>query len=453
MIKKYVDIIKNDFINEDIDVLKKLMQPRNQLMHRVNFVKLLSHDISQDNISKEDALNVLLISTFYGISRSMYNSSSYLKKLYNSTLLESKMVRLLENEVKVMNGSCVNIPVTVFIKDNIDKLEFLDKEVKMKAIKVINTIFYKEFENIVVTDKQLQNCYYDKTETKLMHGYIRLNDLNDNSKYVLLFDKACEKCNSLYLNTKRLDKINDKYKGYKLQDKIIKRIYVEDNKENTDEKIDKNKFKENDLLYNDLLKVFSIDNLGQSLLTYNNIVSNKELLKRYNLMQRITLLFIGYLIKGNTFGADKIISTGEIGVSSDTILYKRLSENREMIQYLNQYESALNLIDPYVKDMIIKKLRIIGDKRNRTTNLVSVYREEFDGSNLSDESDIKKMGYSTSISREQRWNILKNQAVPKLGKAKVIGHLRFLIKMNRGKSSMSNAVNEWNYDVDRLEKI
>ena len=63
------------------------------------------------------------------------------------------------------------------------------------------------------------------------------------------------------------------------------------------------------------------------------------------------------------------------------------------------------------------------------------------------------MGYSTSLTREERWNILKNKAVPKLGKAKVMGHISFLIKMNRNRSIMANAVNEWKYDLEKLAKL
>lgn len=84
---------------------------------------------------------------------------------------------------------------------------------------------------------------------------------------------------------------------------------------------------------------------------------------------------------------------------------------------------------------------------------MSFNQNELDSNKLNPESEIKKMGYSTSLTREERWNILKNKAVPKLGKAKVIGHIRFLIKMNKSRSVMFNAVSEWEYDLERLIKL
>ena len=75
------------------------------------------------------------------------------------------------------------------------------------------------------------------------------------------------------------------------------------------------------------------------------------------------------------------------------------------------------------------------------------------GNNLNEESELKKLGYSSSLSRVERWNILKNKAIPKLGKVKVESHIRWLIKMNINRANRSNAVNEWQYDLEKLSKI
>ncbi|MFY9275767.1 MAG: hypothetical protein WAO68_02265, partial [Clostridium sp.] len=75
------------------------------------------------------------------------------------------------------------------------------------------------------------------------------------------------------------------------------------------------------------------------------------------------------------------------------------------------------------------------------------------GNNLNEESELRKLGYSSSLSRAERWNILKNKAIPKLGKVKVESHIRWLIKMNINRANRSNAVNEWQYDLEKLSKI
>ena len=150
----------------------------------------------------------------------------------------------------------------------------------------------------------------------------------------------------------------------------------------------------------------------------------------------------------------KIINSGDIGVSADTILYKKLSEGRNYIEYLTEYRDSLEFIDPKVKgDIIVRMINVSKESSRKNKTTVVSNQEEFDGGNLNAESEIKKMGYSTSLSRAERWNILKNKAIPKLGKAKVIGHINFLIKMNKGRSIMENAVNEWRYDLDRLQSL
>ncbi len=153
-------------------------------------------------------------------------------------------------------------------------------------------------------------------------------------------------------------------------------------------------------------------------------------------------------------GATKIINSGDINTSVDTILYKKLSEGRDYIKYLNEYRNSLRLIDPKVKNEIIDKIFTMYKCIDQTKkdNMI-INQADFDNNNLNAESEIKKMGYSTSLSKVDRWNILTNKAIPCLGKAKVMGHIGFLIKMNKNRSNMSNAVREWTYDLERLQTL
>lgn len=63
------------------------------------------------------------------------------------------------------------------------------------------------------------------------------------------------------------------------------------------------------------------------------------------------------------------------------------------------------------------------------------------------------MGYSTSVGRVQRWKILKEQAIPRLGKARVMSYLQHFINFHGKRANMQNAVYEWKYDLDRLYKL
>ena len=120
--------------------------------------------------------------------------------------------------------------------------------------------------------------------------------------------------------------------------------------------------------------------------------------------------------------------------------------------FLEENKNNLIFIDPIVRENIIKSLYKVSSDSKRV-ELSKGNNEDFDVGNLNTESDIKKLGYSTSLSREERWNILNNKVIPRIGKRKVIGHIKFLIKMNQGREIMANAVKEWRYDLERLCRI
>nr|WP_307990640.1 type II toxin-antitoxin system PemK/MazF family toxin [uncultured Niameybacter sp.] len=71
--------------------------------------------------------------------------------------------------------------------------------------------------------------------------------------------------------------------------------------------------------------------------------------------------------------------------------------------------------------------------------------------NLSNTSDIKKLGYDLGKSREERWEILNNVIIPRVGIKRTKNHLQFLIKFNKNKKAMQASVIEWEYDLMRLK--
>lgn len=330
-----------------------------------------------------------------------------------------------------------------YISKEKDLFNKLDIKLKKRIIETLYDMSYKTF-----------NGVYKESDMELGDSTVNIKawvkEENDLS-WKLISGIYSYKNDRIYLPENMI-----KVLGVKLNksqgdiDKELLSLNINEVKGNVN--LEKSKKYEN--LYSSLLEYFIENNLGKSLLTFNNIVEDINALKYYNKMQKITLLFIGYLIKKSTFGATRIMNSGDIGVSSDTILYKKLSEGRDYIEYLTEYRDSLNLIDPKVKgEIIVKMISISKDDSKKHKTITVINQEEFEVGNLNAESEIKKMGYSTSLSRVERWNILKNKVVPKLGKAKVIGHIRFLIKMNKSRSIMFNAVSEWEYDLERLIKL
>ena len=126
--------------------------------------------------------------------------------------------------------------------------------------------------------------------------------------------------------------------------------------------------------------------------------------------------------------------------SKEEITSERIKEYENII---SSFRVSKHL--EFIRELEQSSLRI--NEQNKKVNTNDL------GNNLNEESELRKLGYSSSLSRAERWNILRNKAIPKLGKFKVESHIRWLIKMNINRANRSNAVREWEYDLEKLSKI
>ncbi len=445
LINESFEKIKNIFLNEESSKLKKLMRATSEKKEREIFSDIVNLNISEETLDLNKAYTLLLISIFYRRHENLLSNSEYLRNLIQTDDIESKLIYVLKEEITLKPGGAISLPVRLFMDKYKEKIKCIDKDVKNKVIELAKSIFYKECNNVLGYENLINVCYYDNSALKLDTRYVKVFN-GYEYKYVLCNSHVCFKCNSIYIKQKTIRKIEGKLDGFQI---IVNPEITKKNNVNK-----KDNLKETAItLYNTIINEYRINNIMKALRTYNNIIENKEIIKYYNKNQRITLLFIGYLIKGNTYGSTEILEAGDIGMSVDTILYRRLYNGTGFKSYLNEYKNSIAFIDPYVREKILYNIKELNSDKEDEFKLLSFNQNELDSNKLNSESEIKKMGYSTSLTREERWNILKNKAVPKLGKAKVIGHIRFLIKMNKSRSVMFNAVSEWEYDLERLIKL
>lgn len=226
---------------------------------------------------------------------------------------------------------------------------------------------------------------------------------------------------------------------------VIKELQI--GVEESKEEIKSERIKE----YENIISSFRIGKHIESLRYLNLLLDNGQVIGRLNKVQLTTLLFITYYLKGQNYTPNDLLRKINFKKNDyEKNIYEKLINLHEFKYYLEVYKNKLELIDERVKDKIIRELeqsalRINEQKKKVNTNDL--------GNNLNEESELKKLGYSSSLSRVERWNILKNKAIPKLGKVKVESHIRWLIKMNINRANRSNAVNEWQYDLEKLSKI
>lgn len=93
-----------------------------------------------------------------------------------------------------------------------------------------------------------------------------------------------------------------------------------------------------------------------------------------------------------------------------------------------------------------------GAKKDNTYKMTSNNHTDFE-MNLNEESELKKLGYNTQLSNENRWNILKNKAIKERGLKRTIKHIEFLIKLNQNKKNFQRALSIWRHDLEKLKKL
>lgn len=203
--------------------------------------------------------------------------------------------------------------------------------------------------------------------------------------------------------------------------------------------------------YNKLIQCFfSKNNIGLKEII-NNIILNTEKISALTRTEFITTIICGYICGINKSDLIRVMNIYELSSSCDSIFINKLLNNKNYLEYWKNNFSSLD-IDGKVKSIIFNRINNITGF-NQVNNNPRLLSTEFDSKSLNEESQLKKLGYSSTISRSERENILKNKAIPQLGKARVMSHIEWLINMNKNKSTMKNSIIEWRYDLDRLSRM
>lgn len=195
-------------------------------------------------------------------------------------------------------------------------------------------------------------------------------------------------------------------------------------------------------IYSKIIEEFNINNIVEAKKSLEMLFKKKSEVGILNSNERMTVLFINYIFNVHIPTLERDLKYSMIKQGYETILYNRLINNKPCLSYIESYRNRFTMIDIKAKEKILNALIFICREKEKKENEVEY--------NLNEESELKKLGYTVSLGREQRWNLLKNKAIPKLGKKKIESHLRWLIKMNKGRKNRVNAVTEWEYDLRRV---
>ena len=441
-IREKISKIEEGFKGISLNKIKKAKDKLYSFNEKEDVLDFLTnYKLSDDLIDEKQVNSLLFISLFYGILADVLRLSPYLKEYINVKKDILVLLRLMYSEKKVKSNEMVSIPVKKFISHKGSILSELDDVIRDKVITLIKEMYKCYSDYAVMYNKGINKCLNDNFEVKNREIFIKVKKDNE-VKYICTLVNACIKCNLPYISNKKMKKLSSHLNEYSF---VIKKLQMK--VEESKEEIKSERIKE----YENIISSFRIGNHLESLRYLNELLGSRKVIARLNKIQLTTLLFITYYLKGRNYTPSELLrKINFTDTDYEKHIYEKLINLNDFRNYLDVYKNKLILIDERVKDKIIRELQQSALRINERKNKVTTNDL---GNNLNEESELKKLGYSSSLSRVERWNILKNKAIPKLGKVKVESHIRWLIKMNINRANRSNAVNEWQHDLEKLLKM
>lgn len=457
-LNEIIEVEKDKFVNLSSATIKRLINSNTENKYKIEFKEILKYSEAIEWLDIKEINTILLISVFYNIY------DEFNKYVINDNSIESKFIKMLEVESSLSNDDIIEEPIHNFLMENEDLLKEFDIRVLDRIKVFINILLYKVVKKVNICEHQKVNCTDDSGQLVIKPIFIKIKDKNSKIKYILKELNVCSKCNSAYILRKNLNnqsnykilinEINSSEGGIsstniiKGNDKVVNSLSnnIKQDKEDIELKN----------LYNKLIINYKKNDNNALRKNVNSIILNKKIVNKLTKTEFVTVIICGYISNVNRMKLLRAISTFGLKVGVDNIFLNKLIYEKDHMEYWKNNYDNIN-IDSDIKDTIFKRINKVNNFILNSNKIISkedyVYLKDFDGRDLKQESELKKLGYSSTISRSERENILKNKAIPKLGKARVRSHIEWLINMNKNKSTMKNSVIEWSYDLDRLSRM
>lgn len=221
------------------------------------------------------------------------------------------------------------------------------------------------------------------------------------------------------------------------------------------------------LIFNFELKEFGgLDKYNEIINLYNNDIDKRIIVDKIEALlddskeaskltksKKNSILFIGNIVGVNKFRMDRILKINSMEPSLELLAYRKLGRTSGGYKYLTSNRMKFTYLDERIRKKLLAELIELQREReilgNKFFNIRSIEQPK-NQVELSKESPIKKLGYSTNLGDKERWNILSKKAIPTLGEKKVAYHLRMLINMNKHRKNRQNAVEKWEKDLNKI---
>ncbi|SUY39085.1 hypothetical protein [Clostridium perfringens] len=420
-----LDKIKELIINEKCDEAEELFNNNSDL--------IIS---SEGDFSEEDIITVLYLA-FYNNSLGEFLKNKELSAYYNSSNEEAKVIKILKEEEALKIGESIEECYQNYINLKPNIFENINPLIKKYILANNLDYSYEYYNNVtVIVNLIIRNRYKNKK------CFIKIRD-----KYCLVnvFEKLESENKETYI-------IKDDYNKYCLN--IDKKQRLEKDSINHENKNASNPLN-ND--YDNIIQLYSDGNLPEVKNNIEKLLDKSIVVEKLSIDKVNSLLFMGNITGVDKYKMERVLKVNTLEASFENIAYRKIVNKKEAYKYIKDNRNNFKKLDPRIKEKLLNELTELQMRRERLGdsyfNEQRALQPQKEQVILSDESELKKLGYSTTLSESERWNILINKAVPKLGSRKVVWYLRMFIKINKYRKDRLNAVQKWEKDLEKILKV
>ncbi|MBI5996527.1 hypothetical protein [Clostridium perfringens] len=420
-----LDKIKELIIKEKCDEAEELFNNNSDL--------IIS---SEGDFSEEDIITVLYLA-FYNNSLGEFLENKELSAYYNSSNEEAKVIKILKEEEALKIGESIEECYQSYIDLKPNIFENINPLIKKYILANNLDYSYEYYNNVtVIVNLIIRNRYKNKK------CFIKIRD-----KYCLVnvFEKLESENKETYI-------IKEDYNKYCLN--IDKKQRLERDSINHENKNVSNPLN-ND--YDNIIQLYSDGNLPEVKNNIEKLLDKSIVVEKLSIDKVNSLLFMGNITGVDKYKMERVLKVNTLEASFENIAYRKIVNKKEAYKYIKDNRNNFEKLDPRIKEKLLNELTELQMRRERLGssyfNEQRAFQPQKEQVVLSDESELKKLGYSTTLSESERWNILINKAVPKLGSRKVVWYLRMFIKINKYRKDRLNAVQKWEKDLEKILKV
>lgn len=395
---------------------------------------------SKSDFSEEDIILILYLA-FYNNLLDEFLINNELLAYCCSDNEEARALNILRKEEVLVSGNTVKHCYQSYVDSKENIFSGIKPAIKKYILENNLDYSYRYFNTVNIVSKLLFKNKYQSIKC-----FVR-----ENEKYYLV--NAFEKIDStndgindeVYIEKEEVDKY---FRGL---DKVVKL------EEPSEHLVNKKSLNNSISDYDNIINLYNEGDLPEVKNNIDKLLDKPLAVEKLSIDKVNSILFMGNITGVDKYKMERILKVNTLEASFENIAYRKISNKKEAYKYLRDNRDNFKQLDSKIKEKLLNELTELQMRRERLGdsyfNEQRAIQSQKEQIALNDESELKKLGYSTTLSENERWNILRNKAIPQLGARKVVWYLRMFIKINRHRKDRLSAVQKWEKDLEKVLKL